>query len=194
MPRPRRNRKIFRPPVAGGYVPFDTTVQNAGCVILLFEEYEALRLADYEGLTQEEASKMMDVSRPTFSRIYDVARQKLARTLVEGLTLRIEGGSHEFEHTWFRCNACNTSFSQPESAQFDCCPVCRSADIREIGTSAVDAADVYLKPNPAVHQTGFCVCPRCGLMVSHQPGIPCRSMVCSSCGSSMIREHHPMQP
>lgn len=192
MPRPRKSRKIFRPPLISGYIPFGSSKGIAESIFLLYEEFEAMRLADYECLSQQEAADYMEVSRPTFSRIYDMARQKLAKALVEGLTLNIEGGNVIFNEPWYKCNACNTSFSSSKDEQPDNCPVCRSADFKEL-TKNTQQPGTDLLPRPAVYQTGFCVCPRCNLMVSHQAGVRCRSFVCPSCGNLMIREHHPVK-
>jgi predicted DNA-binding protein (UPF0251 family) len=72
-------------------VPLDTLPR----ITLLYEELEALRLADLEGLTQAEAAQQMDVSRSTFQRILDQARQQVSRALVEGYALEIEGGTFQ---------------------------------------------------------------------------------------------------
>ncbi|OGS35378.1 MAG: hypothetical protein A2293_03230 [Elusimicrobia bacterium RIFOXYB2_FULL_49_7] len=61
-------------------------------VYLTIDEFEALRLADLEGLYQEAAAKRMKVSRPTFARIASSARKKLADALVNIKAIRIEGG------------------------------------------------------------------------------------------------------
>lgn len=53
------------------------------------DEMESLRLADYEGLYHEQASKKMGVSRPTFGRILESARKKVASALVKGCALQI---------------------------------------------------------------------------------------------------------
>ncbi len=59
---------------------------------MTLDEFEAMRLADLDGLYQEQAAEQMRVSRPTFSRIVDSAHRKMADVLVHGKALRIEGG------------------------------------------------------------------------------------------------------
>lgn len=192
MPRPKRNRRVFRPPLIGGLLPYGSSAGTAGQLTLLTEEYEAVRLADYEGLSQQESAVQMEISLPTFSRIYETARQKIARALVEGYSLAIEGGSIEFGESWYKCTQCNTAFSLvAKGVPAPACPVCRSHELKEYkGDARQSTAD--LKPRPAVHQTGYCICPRCGLRVSHQAGVPCRSLICPDCSIPMIREHHPV--
>ena len=56
---------------------------------------EAIRLSDFQGLDQEAAAGMMDVSRQTFGRILAEARAIVADALVMGKVLRIEGGHYE---------------------------------------------------------------------------------------------------
>ena len=71
---------------------------------LLYEEYEALRLCDYSMENHNRASEIMEVSRPTFTRIYASARQKLASAFVEGRQIVIEGGKVYFDSDWHICN------------------------------------------------------------------------------------------
>ena len=79
------------------------------------EEYESIRLSDYEGLTQLEASKRLNVSRPTFTRIYDAARKKVAKAFVENKSISIEGGDVVFKENWYYCNHCHSVFKiKPE--------------------------------------------------------------------------------
>ncbi|MDY0103521.1 MAG: DUF134 domain-containing protein [Lentimicrobium sp.] len=192
MSRPRRSRKIFRPPLIGGYLPYGSSKDNGESVSLLFEEYEAIRLADYEGLPQQDAAFRMGISRPTFSRVYDMARQKIAKAIVEGLPFKIDGGSVYFSELWYKCDHCNTSFSTAVENEPENCPVCRSVDFRKITFQYADNESGIL-PKPAVHHTGFCECSRCGLRISHQAGNPCRSLICPYCSTPMIREHHPVE-
>jgi predicted DNA-binding protein (UPF0251 family) len=61
-------------------------------VTVTLDGLEALRLADLEGLYQEEAAKRMGVSRATFARVLTAARQVVSDALVNGKALEIEGG------------------------------------------------------------------------------------------------------
>lgn len=63
---------------------------------LSMDQFEAIRLADYLGLPQKEAAKSMRVSQQTFSRILKIARKSLARGLVKGNTIKIQGGHYVF--------------------------------------------------------------------------------------------------
>lgn len=58
------------------------------------DEYEAIRLIDLEGFTQEECAEQMNVARTTVQGIYVTARKKLAESLVSGKVLLIEGGEY----------------------------------------------------------------------------------------------------
>ena len=67
---------------------------SAERVSLKFEELEALRLADLEGLSQSEASSGMGVSRHTFGRVLASARKKVALSLVNNIPLVVTGGTN----------------------------------------------------------------------------------------------------
>ena len=59
---------------------------------LTMDEFEAIRLADYMGLSQKEAAKSMRISQQTFSRILERARYLTAKGLTSGCAIRIQGG------------------------------------------------------------------------------------------------------
>jgi len=61
---------------------------------LTMEGFEAIRLADYMGLSQKEAAKSMHISQQTFSRVLERARKELAKGLVLGATIKIQGGHY----------------------------------------------------------------------------------------------------
>ena len=92
MPRPMKYRLLNGKPMATIFKPAGIPQCELAEVILTLDEFEALRLADFEGKYQEEAAKRMGVSRQTFGNILESARRKVADTLVNGKALRIEGG------------------------------------------------------------------------------------------------------
>lgn len=93
MPRPVKYRKVchFPPIVEFRPINSDKVLEP---VILCIEEYEAIRLMDKEGFSQEQCSNYMQIARTTVQRIYEIARQKIATALVEGRPIRIEGGDY----------------------------------------------------------------------------------------------------
>ncbi len=103
MPRPQRPRRICRTPGILSFSPDG----RAGCdsVVLLLDEFETLRLMDYEGRTHAECAQQMDISRTTVTEIYESARRKLAACLVEGKQLVIAGGNYRLCRTGERCCA-----------------------------------------------------------------------------------------
>ena len=66
-------------------------------VVLTVDEFEALRLADYDGLYHEQAAAKMNVSRQTFGRIVTQARSRVATALIDGKALKIGGGVFEVD-------------------------------------------------------------------------------------------------
>jgi uncharacterized protein len=90
--RPKCCRQIGEMPGKVCFHPEGTASSRRGEVLLTLDEYEAIRLADLEGLYQEQAAVRMNISRQTFGRIVEAARRKVADVLVHGKTLRIEGG------------------------------------------------------------------------------------------------------
>jgi len=126
MPRKKRQRRLLAPPSVKGFSVFGPK-NRAEQVVLFFEEYEAIKLLDYDNLTQEEAAVCMEVSRPTLTRIYEAARNKVAQSMVEGKDLLIRGGNFQFDENWYRCNECNAKFNMAGADKS--CPVCQSKDI-----------------------------------------------------------------
>ncbi|WP_258084112.1 DUF134 domain-containing protein [Thermococcus thermotolerans] len=88
--RRRKMRMIgFVPEVRYFYPALPPVGQPKPPIFMTYEEFEALRLVDHEGLTQEEAGKRMGVSRGTVWRALSSARKKVAQMLVEGRELII---------------------------------------------------------------------------------------------------------
>lgn len=95
-------------------------------IVLSLDEFEAIRLADYEGLYQEEAAKKMDISRQTFGRIIESAHRKIADVLINGKALKIEGGEVSIDDMrTIRCPRCNREYDVPHSSGNSfICPYC----------------------------------------------------------------------
>ncbi|GAB6036202.1 hypothetical protein JCM15519_07610 [Fundidesulfovibrio butyratiphilus] len=95
MANPRLLRWVSAVPKVTYFKPQGVPLDSLAEITLCVEELEALRLADMLGLTAEEAAVGMGVSRHTFGRILAEARARVARALVTGMALRIEGGHYE---------------------------------------------------------------------------------------------------
>jgi predicted DNA-binding protein (UPF0251 family) len=89
-----------------GFKPFGMPAGKTEILSLKFEEYESIRLVNYEGLPQKDAAMQMNVSRPTFTRIYNKALKLIAKSFVEGKAIEIQGGSFKFDREWYRCRRC----------------------------------------------------------------------------------------
>lgn len=131
-PRPTLLRKVSNPPVISGMKPYGGKVnqQQGETIFLQYEEYEAIRLCDHQGLNHNDAAQQMGVSRPTLTRIYARGRKKIAEALVEGKQLILEGGKVYFDSEWYTCNSCKCYFNHPEKQiAVKSCPLCGSKKI-----------------------------------------------------------------
>ncbi len=108
MPRPKKKRCIRCRPAFTSYKPEGVAPQEMKGVTLPLEGFEALRLVDAEGISREDAARMMDVSTPTLCRILAEARSITARALANGWALRIEGGDYMISDAESR-NNCTTA-------------------------------------------------------------------------------------
>ncbi len=90
--RPKKTRWIKCLPAERCFKPLCRPVRKLDAVYLTLDEFEAVRLACLEGLKQVDASKKLQISRPTFSRILTSAQKKIADGLVNIKLIRIEGG------------------------------------------------------------------------------------------------------
>ncbi|MCF7910272.1 DUF134 domain-containing protein [Candidatus Pacearchaeota archaeon] len=93
--RPRRCRRIRGIPKICYFKPAGIRLKELDEIILNFEEYEAVRLIDFEEVGQIEAGKKMGISQPTLSRLLKIARKKLTQAIVKGKAIRIQGGNYE---------------------------------------------------------------------------------------------------
>ncbi|MBT6337754.1 MAG: DUF134 domain-containing protein [Desulfobacula sp.] len=93
MPRPKRPRHILSRPIASKFKP--TGIDSKEEIILSLEEFEAIRLIDYEGMDQSQAAEVMNVSRQTVGRILKIGRYKLSKSIVEAFRLKVSGGCYK---------------------------------------------------------------------------------------------------
>ncbi len=90
MPRPKCCRKTGQGPDNNLFIPENCTHERSDAVCLSIDEYEAIKLADFEKLYHEQAAESMEVSRQTFGRIIESARSKIADALINGKIIEIE--------------------------------------------------------------------------------------------------------
>lgn len=105
MPRKRCCGQIEEAPTCRQFL--STCEGQAGFIQLGLEEVEAIRLKDLEGLEQGASALAMGLTRPTFQRVLASARRKLATALVEGRSIRIQGGFYEMKNRVFECLDCS---------------------------------------------------------------------------------------
>jgi predicted DNA-binding protein (UPF0251 family) len=136
-------RKVSAIPPITFFKPTGVRTDELEEVRLLVEEAEAIRLKDLDGLEQEECAEKMSVSRSTFSRILDSARQKVAEALLYGKAIRIDGGNFEMAVRRFRClhgHEWEVPFETLISAPPEFCPKCQTPSIMPL-----------IPPNPGHH-------------------------------------------
>src|SRR5512139_561306 len=131
MARPIHCRRVGFVPQSDYFKPRGIPLSMLEDVILTVDEFEAIRLADLEGLYQEQAAEKMGVSRQTFGRIIESAHKKVAEALVKGKALKIEGGEIEMASMRkFMCHDCQHSWDLPYgSGRPGNCPTCKSGNI-----------------------------------------------------------------
>jgi uncharacterized protein len=144
MARPKNCRRVACAPGSRYFKPRGIPLYLLEEVILSVDEFEAVRLADHEGLYHADASEQMGVSRQTFGRILESSRHKLAEALVKGKALKIEGGEIEMAaRRTFQCDECRHSWELPfGTGRPGSCPVCNGESIHRAGPGANRPADV----------------------------------------------------
>ncbi|MFC2093140.1 DUF134 domain-containing protein [Bacteroidota bacterium] len=132
MREPYRKRRINEPPRFNNFKPSGVPRRFLKQIDLTIDEYEALRLTDYLQLEHLEASEKMNISRPTFTRLIEKARHKVAQAIVDGRELIIEGGNIDFVNTIHRCRECGEIELQPFNEENKRCPDCGSLNVENL--------------------------------------------------------------
>jgi predicted DNA-binding protein (UPF0251 family)/DNA-directed RNA polymerase subunit RPC12/RpoP len=112
LARPTKWRKVEFIPNIQYFAPSDIDADALQENILRIEELEAIRLKDLEGMEQEDCANKMEVSRQTFQRILNVAREKIADSLINGKAIRIEGGNYTRNICPVKCLDCEKEWSE----------------------------------------------------------------------------------
>ncbi len=166
MGRRRKPRWIDFQPGVTYFKPRGVTLASLKEVGLTFDEVEAIRLADLDGIEQIKAAKKMKISQSTFQRILEAAHKKIAEALVLGRAIKMEGGE----------------IIMPRAGR---------GIGRGIGRGVGQGAGRGRMGGPfAAGPGGICVCtnPECKNEATHQVGVPCYQMKCPKCGSPMVRK------
>ena len=134
MARPAKLRCVTQLPTVGLFKPAGVSANALQVVRLSLEEVESIRLKDLEGLEQEDCAQQMRISRPTFHRVLESARKKLADALTNGKAIQIEGGNFELAQRLFRCSDDGHEWNVPFEAMAQkaplSCPICFSGNIQ----------------------------------------------------------------
>lgn len=93
MPRPQKCRRVCSEPQFLCFSP--SGVEQPEENVLSVDEYEVIRLVDYEKKSHEQCAALMNVSRTTVTDIYERARHKIAECIVLGKQLSISGGNYQ---------------------------------------------------------------------------------------------------
>ena len=129
MPRPQSNRIVHEPPMFTDFKPVGVKGISLDQVILTIDEFEAFRLADNLGLSHEEAAEEMEISRPTFTRLIEQARKKIADFIISGKMLTIDGGNIHFRNNIIKCQSCGQMFRTKFNEEINECPSCHSKNL-----------------------------------------------------------------
>ena len=135
MVRPRKDRFVAFNPHVSYFKPRGIPMLALDEVKLTVDEREAIRLSDLLGLSHEEAGQRMGVSRATFGRIIQRARQVIADALIHGKAINVEGGNYQIAETrrMFACRGCNFQWEEPRgTGKPKSCPSCDQEDVHRV--------------------------------------------------------------
>ena len=127
MVRPKKHRMVAFNPEISYFKPRGIPMHDLPEVRLTVDEREAIRLADLQGMSHEEAGRQMHISRATFGRILQQARKIVADALINGKAINIEGGNYKMadQVRSFMCDKCDYRWAEPlGTGRPENCPKC----------------------------------------------------------------------
>lgn len=89
MPRPFKNRRIRGKPNSDYFKPAGIPLKELEEITLTMDEFEAIRLNDFQQIDQKISAEKMQISQPTFHRILNSGRQKIAEAITKGKAIKI---------------------------------------------------------------------------------------------------------
>lgn len=190
MVRPKRFRQILEEPQIRCFKPYSKEkISQIKSIEITLDEFEAIRLRDYKSIKQNKAAKIMDISQPTFHRILNSGREKIAKALIEGQNIQIKGGI--LMPNKYKCKTCLFEWSSPEK-EYEKCPECDSEDIYKIDIEEVQRTIRQsgmgrrgFGGGRGAGQPRVCKCTQCGHESPKTPGVPCRNFKCPECGAPL---------
>jgi predicted DNA-binding protein (UPF0251 family) len=125
MGRPKKCRWVETEPGVTYFKPRGIPLRSLQQIVITVDELEAMRLADFQEMTQEEVAQRMQVSRPTVTRMLSRAHRAVAEALVHGKAICIQGGDYRVGQ---HCQHCGQWYVQGQGeAAADCC-TCHSSE------------------------------------------------------------------
>jgi uncharacterized protein len=103
MGRPKKCRWVETEPGVTFFKPRGIPLRSLQQIVITVDELEAMRLADFLEMTQEEVAQRMQVSRPTVTRMLSRAHRAVAEALVHGKAICIQGGDYRVGQ---QCQSC----------------------------------------------------------------------------------------
>lgn len=149
MARPKKNRIVSFNPDICYFKPRGIPIFDLEEVLLTVDEREALRLSDLLGLSYEESGARMGVSRATFGRIVQRAREIVADALINGKCINVEGGHYTLVEgrRIFGCN-CGNKWEEPlGTGRPPACPACQGQGFRRVLDTEAEGGDAPGKEN-----------------------------------------------
>ena len=134
MPRPAKCRRVAFIPGVTYFKPAGIPLRFLEEIRLSIEEAEAVRLKDLEDLEQEQCAEKMNISRPTFQRVLESARRKIADALLNGKAIRIEGGNFEMAPLHFVCpsgHEWDVPYESMRDQASHLCPICNAIGVMQ---------------------------------------------------------------
>ncbi len=129
MSRPRKLRRLYELPKTDYFKPRRVRLRDIETVTISPDELMAMKLVDLDGHDQEEAAKIMNISRKTLWTELTNARKKVVDAVFNGKALEISGGAFEVKYRVMHCRNCGYEWKEPFGTSAVECPKCDSKNV-----------------------------------------------------------------